>query len=52
MRTRDMYIQQAIDILQEHYFTIGGSDAGYDETRLQWAIETALEVMRDKVEEE
>ena len=47
-----MYIQQAIDILQEHYFTIGGSDPSYEESRLQWAIETALEVMREKVESE
>lgn len=47
-----MYIQQAIDILQEHYFTIGGPDTGYEEFRLQWAIETALEVMREKLESE
>lgn len=47
-----MYIQQAIDILQEHYFTIGGSDTTYEEGRLQWAIETALNVMREKLEED
>ena len=43
-----MYIQQAIDILQEHYFTIGDGE----DTRLQWAIETALIVMQEKLEEE
>lgn len=47
MRIRDRYIQQAIDILQEHYIT-----GDTDDSRLQWAIETAIEVMREVVESE
>ena len=47
-----MYIQQAIDILQEFYWSIGSEDNTYEETRIQWAIETALECMREKMESE
>ena len=47
-----MYIGQAIDILQEHYFTICSENSGYEETKLQWAIEVAIEVLREKLESE
>lgn len=44
-----MYIQQAIDILQELYWF---GDSTYEDSRIQWAIETALECMQEKLERE
>lgn len=47
-----MYIQQAIDILKTLYWSTGSSDSSYEETQIQWAIEVALECMREKLERE
>lgn len=47
-----MYIQQAIDILQTLYWSTSSSDSSYEETQIQWAIEVALDCMREKLERE
>lgn len=46
-----MCIQQAIDILEHYYNHMDDkkSSAWYSETQLQWALETAITVMNERV---